>query len=55
MSCLLGSIKVNLLGSIIMSILKLSGPAIGRYPIRYILPEFVSYLGERDVLFVGNG
>ena len=28
---------------------------IGRYPIQFILPEFVSYLGERGVLCVGNG
>ena len=30
-------------------------PAYGRYPIKFILPEFVSYLGERGVLCVGNG
>ena len=27
----------------------------GRSPIKFILPEFVSYLGERGVLWVGNG
>ena len=27
----------------------------GQYPIKFILPEFVSYLGERGVLCVGNG
>ena len=31
------------------------GPAYGRYPNKLILPEFVSYLGERGVLCVGNG
>ena len=31
------------------------GPAYGWYPIKFILPEFVSYLGERGVLCVGNG
>ena len=31
------------------------GPAYVRYPIKFILPEFVSYLGERGVLYVGNG
>ena len=31
------------------------GPAVGRYPIKFILPEFVSYLGKRGVLCVGNG
>ena len=31
------------------------GPAHGRYPIKFFLPEFVSYLGERGVLCVGNG
>ena len=25
------------------------------YPIKFILPEFVSHLGERGVLCVGNG
>ena len=30
-------------------------PAYSRYPIKLILPEFVSYLGERGVLCVGNG
>ena len=34
---------------------QLLGQAIGRYPIKFILPEFVSYLGERGVLCVGNG
>ena len=29
--------------------------AYGRYPIKFILPEFVSYLGERGVLCLGNG
>ena len=31
------------------------GATYGRYPINFILPEFVSYLGERGVLCVGNG
>ena len=31
------------------------GPTVGRYSIRFSLPEFVSYLGERGVLCVGNG
>ena len=31
------------------------GPAVGQEPIKLILPEFVSYLGERGVLCVGNG
>ena len=35
--------------------LVLLGPAYGRYPIKYILPEFVYYFGERGVLCVGNG
>ena len=26
----------------------------GRYPNKFILPEFVCYLGERGVLCVGN-
>ena len=30
-------------------------PAYGRYPIKFILPEFMSYLGGRGVLCVGNG
>ena len=31
-------------------------PAVGRYPLKLILPEFVFYLGERGVqLCVGNG
>ena len=34
---------------------KLLGPAWDRYPIRFILPEFVSYLRERGVLCVGKG
>ena len=33
----------------------LLGPAVGQYTIKFILPEFVSYLGERGVLCVGNG
>ena len=33
----------------------LLGPAQGRYPIKFILPELVSCLGERGVLCVGNG
>ena len=36
----------------------LLGPAVGRYPIKFILPcifEFVSYLEERGMLCVGNG
>ena len=33
----------------------IKGPAHGRYPIKFFLPEFVSYLGERGVLCVGNG
>ena len=31
------------------------GQAVGRYPFKFILPEFVSYLGEGGVLCVGNG
>ena len=27
----------------------------GQYPIKFILPEFVFYLGERGVMFKGNG
>ena len=38
----------------IMSIIFL-GAAVGQEPINFILPEFVSYLGERGVLCVGNG
>ena len=30
-------------------------PAYDRYPIKFILPEFVFYLGGRGVLCVGNG
>ena len=30
-------------------------PAVGRYPIKFILPPFVSYLGERGLSCVGNG
>ena len=33
----------------------LLGATYGRYPIKFILPECVSYLGERRVLCVGNG
>ena len=33
----------------------LLGPAYVRYPIKFILPEFVSYLEQRGVLCVGNG
>ena len=29
-------------------------PAVGRYPIKVILSDFVSYLGERGVLCVGK-
>ena len=29
--------------------------AVGREPINFILPEFVSYLGERSAVCVGNG
>ena len=35
--------------------LKYLGPAVGWYPIKFILPEFVAYLGELGVLCVGNG
>ena len=34
---------------------RLLGQAYGRYPIKFILPEFVSYLGIKGVLCVGNG
>ena len=40
---------------IILYIIIRPGHYIGRYPIKFILPEFVSYLGERGVLCVGNG
>ena len=30
-------------------------PAIGQKPIKFILPELVSYLEESGVLYVGNG
>ena len=33
----------------------LLGPVVGQEPIKFILPEFVSYLGERGVLCVING
>ena len=33
----------------------LLGPAYGRYPSKFILPEFVSYLGGRGGLCVRNG
>ena len=32
----------------------LLGPAVGWYPIKFILPEFVSYLGKRGVLCGGE-
>ena len=32
----------------------LLGPAVGRYSIKFILSEFVSYLGGKGVLCVGN-
>ena len=32
----------------------LLGPAVGRYPIKFILSEFVSYLGDKRVMCVGN-
>ena len=31
------------------------GPAVGQEPTKFVLPQFVSYLGERGVLWVGNG
>ena len=30
-------------------------PAVGQEPIKFIWPEFVSYVGERGVLCVRNG
>ena len=40
----------------IISTIRISlGPVVGRYPIKFILPECVSYLGDRGVLCVGNG
>ena len=31
------------------------GPAYGQYSVKFILPEFVSHLGNRGVMCVGNG
>ena len=33
---------------------QLLGLAVGQEPIKFILSEFVSYLGRREVLCVGN-
>ena len=38
-----------------MIIFEFLGPAVGQKPIKFILPELMSYLGERGVLCVGNG
>ena len=43
------------LNAFVTGLRSLLGLAVGHQPIGFILPEFVSYLGERGMVCVGNG
>ena len=50
--CISGAVNSLVEPAVVVVVVVVLVVVVARYPIKFILPEFVSYLGERGVLCV---